>query len=251
MTARRRFYETSNPTYQRAAATKSKAFSIAILVLFIGIVAFFIPNRHHYDPETRVVGSKSLLSDSTGVVVADEDLLAYNTLCVDLILEGKVIGIENPKEAVLPDGPTWSYVLYQVKVKNVWFGECKNMVISLGIPGDFESGPTKPLIGDELILFLYQNKEENYGLIYYEASMFALNPPLNRLYAFSDKETLTVFDGESKAKLRSALEDIIGDFRLNTVEAYPFIQYVPLGDIANGLLSDDHPLKKTEPENAE
>ena len=223
---------------------KTAYFVLSIFCLFMGGVILLSPIRHHYDPKTRVVGSKSLMSDSMGVVVADEDLLPYNALCSDLIVEGEVIGVENPKEAVLPGGPAWSYVLYQVKVKDVWFGECTSNIISLGIPGSLESGPTKPFIGDELILFLYQNKEGNYGLIYYEASMFALNPPLNRLYAFSDKETLTDFDGKSKIELRSALENILDDFPLSATEDYSFIQYVPLGDIANDCLPDGHPRKE-------
>ena len=111
-------------------------------------------------------------------------------------------------------------------VRKVWDGELTKGTIPLRILGTPTSTMSKPQKNDELILFLSLDisiddpSERWYSLATgSEQSMFAINPPNNRLYAFDNQEGSTVFDGKEVNVLKSAIEDAIES--LSTVHLEP------------------------------
>ncbi len=79
------------------------------------------------------------------------------------------------------------------------------------IRGGLDSGVTKPLENDELVLFLKIEAETGiYYLIDEEYSMFAVNPD-GTMYAFADMDEFTAYDGmeadDFRAEIQSKLDN--------------------------------------------
>ena len=94
---------------------------------------------------------------------------------------------------------------------NVWQGEEDRDTVTLSILGGHDSGVTKPLENDELVLFLKIEAETGiYYLIDEEYSMFAVNPD-GTMYAFASMDEFTAYDGmkadDFRAEIQSKLDN--------------------------------------------
>lgn len=245
-----------------------KVFYIAALFLFSVIVTLlsvfldptrqYDPDRHQYDPETRVSGSRSFLSDAFVVISPPEQSFIAEVVSADLIIEGKVLDEGTLVSRYLPvnegEDPTASPQLYsvdfQIQVRDVWYGECEDTEITLGLLGGFESGVTKPHKDDELILFLSQKSNGDYTTVFYEESIYVINPPENKIFVFADNPSLIEgYDHTSISFIKREVKRILREVDSYSLEEYPSMNFI--GDIANGFLSDDHPLKRAESEETE
>ncbi len=218
-----------------------KAFSITALFLFSVIVALlsvfldptrqYDPNRHQYDPETRVVlsgGSGQPEPDALRFPEIPETLVLRSIVAAsDIVITGKVVDEgevrTRPLSLSAPDGVLVTTTFFDIQVRDVWFGNYNEETLTVSILGDSDWGVTKPYPGDELILFLRETQygEESHYILSSgsEQSMLAINPPNNRLYAFDNQEGSTVFDGKEVNVLKSAIEDAIES--LSTVHLEP------------------------------
>ena len=216
------------------------------------------PNRHQYDPETRISQSRSFLSDAFVVVSPPEQSFIAEVVSADLIIEGKVLDDGTLVSRYLPVGegedPTASPQLYsvnyQIQIRDVWYGKCEDTEITLGLLGGFESGVMKPHKNDELILFLNQKSNGDYTTVFYEESIYIINPPENKIFVFADNPILIEeYDYTSIPFIKREVKRILREVDSYSPEEYPSMHFI--GDIANGFLSDDHPLKRAEPEKSQ
>ena len=224
-----------------------KAFFIAALFLFSAIVALlsvfldptrqYDPNRHQYDPETRIESPEYDINASQ-IYFTDEEIFSVDVLAADLIVEGKVVEVIDRTEEQL-GVPGVYYTSIYVEPREIWYGECGDR-IEVRLYGGIDSGPTKPLENDEMILFLGEaSTEDVYGTILGERSMFAINPPDNTIYAFSNRATLAAFDGKSVNQFKQAVSQELRKF-ITDPDTFPH----SIGKIANDRLPNDHPRKK-------
>ena len=215
-----------------------KAFYIAALLLFVTVIAFlnfshpYDPNRHQYDPTTREVLSETYMSASDGMMLPEipaEHLLRSTVAAADIVIEGRIKNDGEIGTLYIGDPETsypFTYTEFLVDVRKVWYGELTKGTIPLRILGTPTSVMSKPQKGDELILFLSLDisiddpSERWYSLATgSEQSMFAINPPDNRLYAFDNQDGSTVFDDKEVNVLKSAIEDAVES--LSTVHLEP------------------------------
>ena len=243
-----------------------KAFFITALLLFSAIVVLlsvlldptrqYDPNRHQYDPETRVEGSLGVQGEASGFFAPDEYLFHESVIGADIIVEGKVISDGmgtfyqvNPNRT---DGPSVSSMAFTFEVRDTWYGECED-VITLRMLGGFNSGITKPYVGDELILFLFENSNGEYVPVFFEHSIYAINPPDNRIYAFSNREPLAALDGLTVSQFRNRVARALNEFRAiaNEEQEESIFSRFSIGTVGNSVLDDDNPLKQVESEETE
>lgn len=166
--------------------------------------------RHVYVPEERVVLSEDF----------NQSRLRPNfdmqLLWSDVVVRVKVLndGTETYryKDSGNPDNPVQILATtYNLKVEEVWQGEVSDPKISLIIRGGRDSGVTKPLKNDELVLFLrYDSEEDAYGLIDYEYSIFAVNPD-ETMYAFGNESTFTTYDSDSVDHFYQQIQERLDD----------------------------------------
>ena len=238
--------KSQNPKVKALLSTRPKFFWIAALLLFAVVVVLlsvlldptrqYDPNRHQYDPETRVIG-KELYPEAMKISLADEEVLPFNVLAADLIIEGKVAEVIDRTEEKL-GVPGLSYTSIFVEPREIWYGECNDR-IEVRMIGGIDTGPTKPMENDEMIFLLGETSTENvYSTIGSEDSMFAINPPGNTIYAFSNRVTLAAFDGKSVNQFKQAVSQELRKF-ITDPDTFPH----SIGKIANDRLSDGHPRK--------
>ena len=224
-----------------------KAFYIAALFLFSVIVTLlsvlldptrqYDPNRHQYDPETRIESPEYDINASQ-IYFTDEEIFSVDVLAADLIVEGKVVEVIDRTEEQL-GVPGLSYTSIFVEPREIWYGECGDR-IEVRMIGGIDSGPTKPMENDEVILFLLETSTENVcATVDFERSIFTINPPDNTIYAFSHRVTLAAFDGKSVNQFKQAVSQELRKFIANP-DTFPH----SIGKIANDRLSDGHPRKK-------
>ena len=225
-----------------------KAFYIAALFLFSVIVTLlsvlldptrqYDPNRHQYDPETRIESPEYDINASQ-IYFTDEEIFSVDVLAADLIVEGKVVEVIDRTEEQL-GVPGLSYTSIFVEPREIWYGECNDR-IEVRMIGGIDSGPTKPMENDEMIFLLGETSTENvYSTIGSEDSMFAINPPGNTIYAFSNRVALAAFDGKSVNQFKQAISQELRKFTTDP-DTY---SYSHIGKIANDRLPDGHPRKK-------
>ena len=225
-----------------------KAFYIAALFLFSAIVTLlsvfldptrqYDPNRHQYDPETRIEAPDPH-PEAMQIYLTGEETFQFSVLAADLIVEGKVVEVIDRTEEKL-GVPGVYYTSIYVEPREIWYGECGDR-IEVRITGGANSGPTKPMENDEVILFLgAASTEDVYGTVDYERSIFAISPPDNRIYAFSEASSNVAFDGKSVNQFKQAVSQELRKF-ITDPDTFP---YNRIGDIANDRLPDGHPRKK-------
>ena len=185
--------------------------SVTILVFVIIVICGF-DGRHFYMPSRRVV-----LSDSIGAIRVRPPSMEANIAASDLIAVVKVVdsGMEiegtlqnpetTPEKFLVPIVST----IYTFEIQNVWYGEAKSKEITVRIRGGRDTQVTKPRQNDELIVFLVERDPAKFDFDYIladdEHSMFAVNPLTNTLYAFSDLDEFTIFDGKKPELLNRAI----------------------------------------------
>ena len=129
----------------------------------------------------------------------------------DAVLRVKVEDSGTEREAFSGSGIPIRATGFQVKILEVWQGEEDRDTVTLTIRGGLDSGVTKPLENDELVLFLKIEAETGiYYLIDEEYSMFAVNPD-GTMYAFADMDEFTAYDGmeadDFRAEIQSKLDN--------------------------------------------
>ena len=178
--------------------------------------------------------------DASQATFTDDELLEFNTIVADLIICGTVLTDATDVTLELPtaqgNGPTVSNENFQIQVNEVWFGECEDEVIELGLL----QGVKEPQKGDVLILFLIKKASGGYTTTDYENSIFAINPPNDRLFSFSTREGMSRYDGVTPESFKETLQSIFDKFEK---EAFN-VNFI--GRIANELLPDDSYYKKTK-----
>lgn len=182
-----------------------KKIILAILLLSASLMGCASEQRHTYLPEDRVV-----LSDNSSQLRLKPDF-DLQLLWSDAVLRVKVEDSGTEREAFSGSGIPIRATDFQVKILEVWQGEEDRDTVTLTIRGGLDSGVTKPLENDELVLFLKIEAETGiYYLIDEEYSMFAVNPD-GTMYAFADMDEFTAYDGmeadDFRAEIQSKLEN--------------------------------------------
>ena len=168
-----------------------KKIILAILLLSASLMGCASEQRHTYLPEDRPA-----LSDHSSQLRLKPDF-DLQLLWSDAVLRVKVEDSGTEREAFSGSGIPIRATDYQVKILEVWHG--------------LDSGVTKPLENDELVLFLKIEAETGiYYLIDEEYSMFAVNPD-GTMYAFADMDEFTAYDGmeadDFRAEIQSKLDN--------------------------------------------
>ena len=179
------------------------------------------PNRYEYSTRKKEALSTPDPYFDTKVdfsAIPKEYLLRSIVAASDSILEGVVESDGETGILELPgseDKASIPYTEFAVKVRRTWDGKFAVGTITLRMFGDLDQGVAKPKKGDELVLFLAYHdasslmfEDDWFSLVTgTEQSMFAINPPDNTLYSFSDDEAMSSFDGERLAALYEAVEE--------------------------------------------
>ena len=175
---------------------------LAVLAL-AGCEAGEKEERHTYLPEERVPRYSQVMR-----LKPDFDL---QLLWSDAVLRVKVEDSGTEREAFSGSGVPIGATDFQIKILEVWQGEEDRDTVTLSIRGGHDSGVTKPLENDELVLFLKIEAETGiYYLVDEEYSMFAVNPD-GTMYAFADMDEFTAYDGmeadDFRAEIQSKLDN--------------------------------------------
>ncbi|MGI5856103.1 MAG: hypothetical protein ACOX64_06545 [Candidatus Merdivicinus sp.] len=201
---------------------KSSCVILAILYILIvvsgcGTQNTYSESRHQYQISDRKVLSKTNSNDDALYIPRPEDALLYSAVAADAIIIGSVkdSGTTTTKSIVdeFPD-LTYTITTYQIQVLDIWYGEVNQNEIELIIRGDLETVVTKPLKDDVLVLFLSKYEDSPYLLATGdELSMYAINPPENSLYSFSDDFDTVVFDNQDENSLKTAIKSKLSEFK--------------------------------------
>jgi len=155
--------------------------------------------RYHYDPEKRVVLSEYTMTQGNRPPAG----LDLNVRSADVVA---VVRVMNSRER------SSKSTTFTLKVLDEWYGEAVGEEVTVRIRGGLNSGVTKPRKNDKLIVFLVERDPEEYDFDYIladdENAMFAINPPDDTLYSFSDNPLLTSFDGLPPEKLKEAIAEV-------------------------------------------
>lgn len=202
-------------------ATKGSAMKKVILFLSLLILCLLAScGRHTYSTPKRVV-----LSDEMQASRIAPPAMETNIGLSDLIAVIKITD-EGTEETVplSEDAPEENRVyvtktLYSFDIVQVWYGETPDREeLVLQLSGDKNSGCAKPHKNDELIIFLAQRSDGTYHAVDHEHSIFSINPPDDTLFAFSNRDEFTAFDGEKPAELYQAIADTAAEMELHRDE---------------------------------
>ena len=182
-----------------------KKIILAILLLSASLMGCASEQRHTYLPEDRPAFSE----DSSQLRLKPD--FEWQLLRSDAILQVKVVDGGTEREVVSNSGRNVLLTDYSLEVLHVWQGEEDRDTVTLSIRGGHDSGVTKPLENDELVLFLKIEAETGiYYLIDEEYSMFAVNPD-GTMYAFASMDEFTAYDGmeadDFQAEIQSKLDN--------------------------------------------
>lgn len=191
------------------------------------------PDRELIDPSEKV-----LLSDEWTILssrVAAPSLELYAALTVprrdpqdleeDLyVIQGKIVSVAELARPILSDpeqnealkeklggngltNETW----FTVDLKQVWYGDIpeSQRQIDLWISGAKDTMVTKPDLGEEVVLFLYQQNGE-YAALDLEHGIFTVNDD-GTLYSFSNLERFCKYDGQPVQVLIDDLNQAIDE----------------------------------------
>lgn len=212
----------------------------AALLLCAACGTPYDPNRHRYTPEERSAHYEEYpydqLLNACGFVIPDGRLLESTVLASDLILTGRVA--DDGVSEVVPvfegvENPPVTITSYQIDVREVLYGSYDEEQLTLRFYWAFQ---TKPYQGDELLLFLTVGPDYCLPTTASNYSVFVINPPDDRLFALSNKEVLTAFDGSKPKSLEAEIDGIVEGFQSAT--EYPY----STGAVALSALSEDRPL---------
>ena len=245
----------AHPKFFWVAALFLFSVIVALLSIFLDPTRQYDPNRHQYDPETRVVlsgGSGQPEPDALRLPEIPETLVLRSIVAAsDIVITGKVVDEgevrTRPLSLSAPDGVLVTTTFFDIQVRDVWFGNYNEETLTVSILGDSDWGVTKPYPGDELILFLRETQygEESHYILSSgsEQSMLAINPPNNTIYAFYDDKVMTSFDGRKPNSLKSAIEDAIDSLSaidLDESESLAFDEYIyRVGLLGETYLNDN------------
>ena len=119
---------------------------------------------------------------------------------------GMDVTLSPSEQLVLTQGG--SYMVYDVDVDEIWFGDEVGETFTFKIMGDKNSVITKPNMGDEVIVFAYQTEGMDLPqLVDLEHSIFTNN---GSLYSFSNTENLSSYDTKPDGTLKSDVEELMG-----------------------------------------
>ncbi len=194
---------------------------IGILILSCGCskshsTAGYASDRHYYDEETRMEQNTDVpVSDMlTMITIPEGESFRYMTISSDVILAGTVAdeGVTErmPIFEVIPDSPETDVTTYQIDVREVIEGSCDEEQITLKLYWDYQ---TRPYKNDELILFLNKQGDIYTPVTADNDSIFVINPPNDKIFAFSGSEDMIQFDNSSVEDFRSFINDEICSFR--------------------------------------
>lgn len=213
----------------------------AALLLCTACGTPYDPNRHQYTPEERSAHYEEYpydqLPNACGFVIPDDRLLESTVLASDLIVTGTIADAGTTQEVSLlegiDDGSTAIVTSYQIDVREVLYGSYDGEQLTLRFYWPFQ---TKPYQGDELFLFLAVGPDYCLPTTASNYSVFVINPPDDRLFALSNKEVLTAFDGRKPKSLEAEIDGIVEGFQ--SAAEYPY----STGAVALSALTEDSPL---------
>lgn len=172
-----------------------KLLAILAAVLMLFSLGSCGEKRYMYDPKLR-----QTRMDFGCYAMAPG--LETNVICADLVAVVRVASAEPLMKKKERIGDYFSF-----DIEEVWFGETDLDQIRVYI----FATEISPYINDELVVFLREENPEKYDywiLATDEDSMFAINPPDDTLYSFSDNPLLTSFDGLPPEKLKEAIAEV-------------------------------------------
>lgn len=212
----------------------------AALLLCTACGTPYDPNRHQYTPEERSAHYEEYPYDNPlnadGITVPDDRRLECTVLASDLILTGRVAD-SGTKISVpvflIEDSPEANVTCYQIDVRKVLYGSHDEEQLTLRFYWPYQ---TKPFEGDELFLFLREGPDYYIPTTANNLSVFVINPPDDRLFALSNKEVLTAFDGRKPKSLEAEIDGIVEGFQ--SAAEYPY----STGAVALSALTEDSPL---------
>ena len=136
------------------------------------------------------------------------------TLSSDVILAGTVAdeGITErvPILTGVPDCPEMEVTSYQINVREVLQGSCEEEQIKLILFWDHQTRPHK---NDELVLFLTEQGDVYAAVTADNDSVFVINPPNDKILAFSGSEEMIQYDDLSVENFKSSINEEIDKFR--------------------------------------
>ncbi len=154
-------------------------------------------SRHVYTAEDRPVvpASQAMRLYESGIDT--------NTVLSDLIAEVEITSEQETEELTLSGGVPYPVCKYQAKVRNVWYGETDYRDIVIWFVG------TRDVLyrNDRAIMYLRQNKENNYVPVDGEYSVFLLNPPEDVIFPYSVYYEYDVYENQDVRILKEATEE--------------------------------------------
>lgn len=189
-----------------------KRFLSVIMAIVIGLPLMFAlascsEKRHVYDYADRVV-----LSDNIHSMKLFPSCLETSVGLADAVAVVKVLnaGDEQSEKADPGSELVFWRTSYSLQVLETWYGNIDQDTIRLDIAGTKDTWCTKPYKNDRLIVFIdYIEDGGFYVLTDDEHSMFAINPPDDSLYAFSNISGLTAMDKKQSADLKAEIEKAV------------------------------------------
>lgn len=190
---------------------------VVSVVVLTGAVVFCLANTAQRPPEPDAstwwerVPDKIVLSDGLNASQGITPTVKANVALCDTAIQGRLIKAELiyiPFMSGLPevdakvaarsaDGelPGMPFVKYTIEVEKQLLGDKTEDVIEWVIPGAFDEQITKPTGDENVILFLNEGFREYYTAVAMEHSIFTVDEK-NRLYSYSNLNTLAYFDGK-------------------------------------------------------
>ncbi|MBQ4051943.1 MAG: hypothetical protein IJD13_09960 [Oscillospiraceae bacterium] len=178
---------------------------IAAVILAPYIYAATLPRRTYTDDDRALHGPVfGGMGDRTPPSIE---------LCVKragFICEATVLTDGKEKKA---DG--LNHVRFKMLVNDVWFGECRNRILDIGISGH-PSGDIKLAKGDRIIIFAaraanVKEVKERYGYEYAVSDgahgIYIVNPD-GRLFSLTDRSNFADFEGQPPAVLKEHIREI-------------------------------------------
>ena len=202
---------------------------MGIVIVILGAVYVMKPRPQPADPVDPVdPKDKVVLSDQANLSRVSPPCLANDVLMVremaesgenGYIVKGTITSEELTRVPFTGEGSAefaqlygdnlgTDYMVYDVDVDEIWFGDEVEETFTFKIMGDKNSVITKPNMGDEVIVFAYQTEGMDLPqLVDLEHSIFTNN---GLLYSFSNTENLSSYDTKPDGTLKSDVEELMG-----------------------------------------
>ena len=195
---------------------------VAVLTI-VGAVYFIITRPQIIDPSDKVVLSDQAIltrvlppSLATNVHIVKEmkesgenGYIVKGTITSEELTRVPFGGGNIPAELAdkYGSGLGTDFMVYDMNVAEVWFGDVEGETFTFKIMGDKNSVITKPNVGDDVILFAYLTEGMDVPqLVDLEHSIFTDN---GSLYSFSNTEILSAYDTKSDRVLKADIEELM------------------------------------------